>query len=346
MKTIRVGVIGVGNMGRNHCRVFSSLRCAELVGVSDLDQERGRQIARQYEVGYYPEVDQLLTEVDAVSVATTTQAHFDLAMHCMDQGIHVFVEKPLTETVEQAQIVSRSAAACPVIVQVGHIERFNPTYAELLNVLEDMHILAINFRRLSAYQGSNTDVDVISDLMIHDLDLALHMVQRDPVSVSASGLTAFSQAVDHTVAHLHFHGGPLLTLTASRITEQKVRSIEVMATEAFIEANLLNKTISVHRRTLGEYVNINHRGVKYRQESVIECIHVPAFEPLYLELEHFVDCVAEGKPTKVPAEDGLKALGLATAIRESLEAQLIDSASTAKLWQPSPVAAPMAMAAS
>jgi predicted dehydrogenase len=172
------------------------------------------------------------------------------------------------------------------------------------------------------------------------------MVQRDPVSVSASGLTAFSQAVDHAVAHLHFHGGPLLTLTASRITEQKVRSIEVMATEAFIEANLLNKTISVHRRTLGEYVNLNHRGVKYRQESVIECIHVPAFEPLYLELEHFVDCVAEGKPTKVPAEDGLKALGLATAIRESLEAQLVDAAPTAKLWQPSPVAAPMAMAAS
>jgi len=343
MKAIRVGVIGVGNMGRNHCRVFSSLRCAELVGVCDLDQERGRQIARQYEVDFYPEADQLLRAVDAVSLATPTQAHFHLAMRCLEEGIHVFVEKPLTETVEQAEILSKSAATCPLVVQAGHIERFNPTYTELLNVLEDMHVLAISFRRLSAFQGSNTDVDVISDLMIHDLDLALHMVQRDPVSINASGLTAFSQAIDHTVAHLHFHGGPLLTLTASRITEQKVRSIEVMATEAFVEANLLNKTISVHRRTLGEYVHQNHRGVKYRQESIIECIHVPAFEPLYLELEHFVDCIARGNSPQVTAEDGLKALGLAEAIRKSLEVQRIDAAPTS--WKPHPAPADMVMAA-
>lgn len=343
MNATKVGVIGVGNMGRNHCRVFSSLRCAELVGVCDLDQERGRQIARQYEVDFYPEADQLLRAVDAVSLATPTQAHFHLAMRCLEEGIHVFVEKPVTETVEQARILSKSAATRPLVVQVGHIERFNPTFTELLNVLEDMHVLAISFRRLSAFQGSNTDVDVISDLMIHDLDLALHMVKREPEAVSACGLTAFSSAIDHAIAHLHLHGGPLLTLTASRITEQKVRSIEVMATEAFVEANLLNKTISVHRRTLGEYVNLNHRGVKYRQESVIECIHVPAFEPLYLELEHFVDCVAKGNSPLVTAEDGLKALGLASAIRKNLEAQRIDAASA--LWTPRPAPTGMAVTA-
>lgn len=324
MDQVRVGVIGVGRMGKSHCRVYSSLPRVELVGICDQDPNIGRQIALQHQVPFYSEVDELLEKVDAVSIVTPTPSHFDLAMRCLNKGAHVLVEKPITETLEEAETLTNAAQASSLVVQVGHIERFNPAYMELKNVLEDMSVLVVNFRRLSPYKGSNTDVDVILDLMIHDIDLVLHLMGQEPVSVNAHGLTVFSGVVDHVVVHLGFEPGPLLTMTASRITEQKVRSIEVTTLEAYVESDLLNKAISVHRRTTGEYLSLNHRGVKYRQESVIERIHVPIFEPLFLELQHFVDCVSEGKPSLVPAEDGLKALRLATDIRNSLHPSLID----------------------
>jgi virulence factor len=324
MDYVRVGVIGVGRMGESHCRVYSSLPRAELVGVCDQDPDTGRRVAQQYQTPFYLEVDELLDKVDAVSVVTPTPQHFDLVLRCLERDIHVLVEKPITETLEQAEILTNAAEVRPVVVQVGHIERFNPTYMELKNVVDDLSVLVINFRRLSPYQGSNTDVDVISDLMIHDTDLVLDLMGREPVSVNAHGLTAFGGAIDHVVADLWFGSAPLLTVTASRVTEQKVRSIELTALEAYVEGDLLNKAISVHRRTIGEYLSLNHRGVKYRQESVIERIHVPSFEPLFLELQHFVDCVVEGKPTLVPARDGFRALRLAMDIRNALRERLVD----------------------
>jgi predicted dehydrogenase len=323
MEPLRVGVIGLGRMGGNHCRVYSSLSSARLVAVCDRDLELGYQIGEQYEVRFCPEVDELLECVDAVSVVTPTPAHFDLAMRCVEKGVHVLVEKPITETVAEAEKLTQAAQASGLIVQVGHIERFNPTYTELKNVVADMSVLAINLRRLSAYKGSNTDVDVVLDLMIHDLDLALDLVGQAPTSVIAQGLTAFDGAIDHAVAHLCFGEGPLLTLTASRVTEQKVRSIEVTAREAYVIGDLLNKNISLHRRTIGEYLNYNHRGVKYRQESVVEYIHVPMFEPLFLELQHFVDCVLGGRPSLVPARDGLRVLRLAEVIREAIREHVV-----------------------
>jgi predicted dehydrogenase len=318
MKAIRVGVIGVGTMGQRHCRVYSNMRHARLAGILDTDQRVADRVANQHDAPCFVDVDTLLDQIDAVSLAVPTPLHFDLAMHCLARGIHVLIEKPITETVDQAEKLAQAAESSSLVVQVGHIERFNPTYMELKNVLEDMSVLALSTRRLSPFKGSNTDVDVILDLMIHDIDLMRDLVGAEPVSVDAYGLTAFSGVADHVIAHLGFAAGPMLSMTASRITEQKVRCIEVTAREAFIEGNLLNKSISVHRRTTGEYENQNHRGVKYRQESLLERIHVPIFEPLFLELQHFVDCILEGKPPMVSARDGLEALRLATTIRNSL----------------------------
>jgi predicted dehydrogenase len=322
-------------MGQRHCRVYSALRRAQLVGVSDANPEVGYRTAQQYQVPFYEQTDDLLAHVDAVSIVTPTPLHFEVAMQCLARGIHVLIEKPITATVEQAERLSQAAETSHLVVQIGHIERFNPTYAELQNVLEDLTPLAINFRRLSPYQGSNTDVDVVFDLMIHDLDLTLNLIRPEPASVYAYGLTAFSGAIDHAVAHLGFESGPLVTLTASRVTEQKVRSIEVTSIEAYVEADLLNKSIRVHRRTIGEYFSSN----KYRQESIIESIHVPGFEPLLLELQHFVDCIAEGKAPRVPAWDGLNTLRLASTIQDTIHQQLV----RAPTLQPSKPAADWAL---
>jgi predicted dehydrogenase len=330
METLKVGVMGVGRMGQRHCRIYSNLRRVQLAGVCDVDRDTGAKAARQYEAPFYADLDELLDNVDAVSLATPTPAHFDLALHCLKRRRHVLIEKPITETIEQAEALTEAAEASGLVVMVGHIERFNTAYMELKNVLESMKVLAVNVRRLSAFEGSNTDVDVVLDLMIHDADLVLDLIGQEPTTIQAYGLTAFSGVTDHATVQLGFEAGPLLTLTTSRVTEQKVRAIEVTAQEAYLECDLLNKSISVHRRTIGEYLPHANQGLKYRQESIVERIHVPTFEPLFLELQHFVGCAMDGKASIIPARDGLKALRLVENIRREIRGNFLDARGQAK----------------
>lgn len=319
MEQVRIGVIGTGRMGQNHCRVFSNMRHAKFVGVCDVNGDLGKEIARKYEVSYFRDVDSLIENVDAVSICTPTPQHYELVMRCLDRNVHVMVEKPFTETLEQARALKEAAESKrKLVVQVGHIEKFNPTFIELRKVLEGMTILAMNFNRLSPFQGSNVDVDVVLDLMIHDIGLVVDLFEAEPISMDAYGLSVFSDTIDHGLAVLRYDPGLLVSLTASRVTEQKVRGINVTSKEAYIEADLLNKNISVHRRTLGDYVNHKNSGVKYRQESLIERIIVPAMEPLFLELQDFVNCVIENKTPQVTAADGYNALRFVLLLRDKI----------------------------
>jgi predicted dehydrogenase len=317
MENIRVGVIGVGRMGKHHCRIYSNLRHVDFVGAYDLDKNALHDVSRAYDVPVIDSIDELLSQVDAVSITTPTPPHFELAMRCLEKGIHVLIEKPITETLGQAEELTEAVESNGITFQVGHIERFNPTYCELKNVLEHMNILAINFRRLSPYQGSNTDVDVVLDLMIHDLDLLLDLTRQEPKSIAASGFNVHSDCLDHVSAQLGYESNMLVTLTASRITEQKIRSIDVVAEGAYIEADLFSKNIFVHRRSMGEYLYPNHGNVKYHQESIVEKIMVPAVEPLFKEIEHFVSCIRSGETPAVTARDGMEALRNAFLIRDA-----------------------------
>jgi len=308
-------------MGRNHCRVLSMMRHATLAGITDFDKVAGMQMAERYESTFYQSLDELLPHVDAVVIATPTPSHFPLAMHCLAHGVHLLIEKPIAATVAEAEALVAAAKESRSLVQVGHIERFNPAYTELKHVLDNIQVAAINFRRLSPYVGSNTDVDVVLDLMIHDLDLLLDLMQQPPKSISAAGLTAFSGSIDHAVAQCTFPSGPLLTVMVSRLTEHKVRSIDVTGLEAYVEVDLLNKSILLHRSMTGEYLN-NQHSVKYRQESLMERLHVPLAEPLFLELQHFVDAIIEERPPVVSAMDGLQALQLANQIRSMIHEDL------------------------
>ena len=319
MDQLRIGVIGTGRMGQNHCRVYSNLRKVKLVGVSEINSELGKTISRKYEAAYFRDVDSLLENVDAVSICTPTPSHFDLVMQCLERNIHILVEKPFTETLDQAEkIIKAIEYKKHLVTQVGHIEQFNPTYMELKKVLDGLTLLSMNYRRLSPFMGSNVDVDVILDLMIHDIGLVVDMFGSEPNSVNSYGLSAFSDTIDHGMAVLQYDNDVLISLNASRVTEQKIRTIEVTTKEAFIDADLLSKNISVHRRTFGDYINQNQSGVKYRQESVIEKILVPAVEPLFLELQDFVNCVLEGTKPQVTAQDGYDALRFVIQIRDQI----------------------------
>jgi predicted dehydrogenase len=321
MKPTRIGVIGVGMMGERHCRVYSNLRGAELVGVFDASPGRGREVADKYETRFFETPSVLLREVDAVTIATPTQFHFDLAVEALNAGVHVLVEKPMTYTLEQGERLVEAARASGLVMQVGHIERFNPAYIELKNVTDELPLVAIMIRRQNSYDASNTDVDVIFDLMIHDIDLLLNLVGLPVEGVTAYGQSTHSGAIDHAVANFRFRDGPIATLIASRITQAKVRSIDITARNVTVEGDLLNKSLAIHRRVFGEYVS-----AKYRQESVIERIHIPVFEPLMLELQHFIGCIQEKRRPDVPAEDGLRAMLFATQIAEAVKAPAPPSA--------------------
>lgn len=317
MKVIRIGIIGAGSMGERHCRVCANLPRVELVGVTDLNQERGRRVAEAYEITFFADRRALLSQLNAVTIAASTPAHYALVAECLEQGLHVMVEKPIAETIEQAQQLVQMADERGLTLQVGHIERFNPAFIELKHVTEDVRLIGINMRRLSPFDTSNTDVDVIRDLMIHDLDLAVDLVGSELEGITAWGRSINTGAIDHAVANLSFRDGPIATLFASRVTEQKVRAIEIIAEGAYVEADLLNKTVMVHRRTFPQYLDNRHT-TKYRQESVIERIHVPMAEPLMLELRHFADCARKNRPSDVPGHDGLRALELAETVARAI----------------------------
>jgi virulence factor len=293
------------------------MRHAKFVGLCDANADLGKDVAKRHEVSFFRDVDSLLENVDAVSVCTPTPDHFEIVKRCLEQDIHVLVEKPFTETLEQAQALREAASKSKGIVQVGHIEKFNPAFIELRKVLDGMEVLAMNFNRLSPFQGSNVDVDVVLDLMIHDIGLVVDMFEAEPVSMDAHGFSVFTKTIDYGLAVLKYQPEKLLTLTASRVTEQKIRAISVTTRDAYIEADLLHKTIEVHRRTLGDYVNQKNTH-KYRQESLIERIVVPAMEPLFLELQDFVTCVAENKTPQVTAEDGYNALRYVLMLRDKI----------------------------
>lgn len=314
MNSVRVGVVGVGSMGANHCRNFANLPETDLVGVCDLSVEQGRDMAQRYQTTYFRDFAEMLAQVEAISIAASTPAHFKLSMMALEAGRHVFVEKPMTATLGEAQQLVNAARRHNRIVQVGHIERFNPTIEELHAVIADMSPVALTMRRLSPFVQSNKDVDVIFDLMIHDIDLVLDLVRQPICAISAQGSSVFTEAIDHAVAMLTFEGGPIATLMASRVTEQKVRALEITTKSAYIEADLLNKGISVHRRTIPEF-----RSNRYRQESLIERIFVPTVEPLMLELKHFAYCIRNNTAPLVPVEDGLRAVEVATQIANLIQ---------------------------
>jgi predicted dehydrogenase len=322
-----VGLLGAGRQGRNHARVFSTLRHADLVGIYDLNEQAACDLAARSDTTCFQDLEQLLENVDAVSIATPTPWHHELAHRCLAHGLDVFVEKPFTQTVAQAEAVADHVARTDRILQVGHIERFNPAYTQLKHVVAGMTPLVINLRRLSCYAGSNTDVDVVLDLMVHDLDLAMDLAGGPPQGIHATGFTAFSGAIDHAIVHLQFAHWPMITLIASRVTEQKIRSIDVTALEAYTECDLLNKSVAIHHRTVGEYLQRQqgNTGGGYRQESVVERIHVPTAEPLHLELEHFIECVRTRRTPLVTAADGVATLRLANDVRRAIHRSMADA---------------------
>lgn len=314
---IRIGVIGVGNMGQHHARVLSRLKDVELVGVSDVNVELGLDTAGKYQVRFFEIYEDLLERVDAVCIAVPTRLHHQVGMACLQAGIHVLIEKPIAASIAEAESLVNAAAESGCILQVGHIERFNPAFKELHQVLKTQELLALEARRMSPYSQRANDVSVVLDLMIHDIDLLLELAAAPVVKLTASGSRSanHSSHLDYVTATLGFANGIVATLTSSKVTHRKIRTITAHCKTSLTEADFLNNEILIHRQTTANTMT-DYGQVLYRQDGLIEKVYTSNIEPLHAELEHFVSCVRGGETPSVGGEQALKALRLASLIEQ------------------------------
>ena len=312
-----VGVVGVGSMGAIHARVFNSLpHLCTLRGVYDLDATARGRVAHEYDTAAAHRFEDLLADVHAISLAVPTSMHYEMACAAIEQGKAVLVEKPIAATTAQAEDLVARARAQGVVLQVGHVERFNPAVKLLPHILADKQVVAFDFRRLSPYSPRISDSDVVSDLMIHDIDILLSLLPVPLQRIDAAGTAPTSKVhTDHAVATLSFEGGIIANFTASRITEQKVRTLSITTIEAFIELDFLERRILVSRATQPRF---SGDGASYRQENLIEKVYVPNREPLVAEIENFLHCVRTGEKPLVSGEDAVAALQVVESIQSRL----------------------------
>ena len=313
---VRVGVIGVGNMGQHHTRVLSRFKDVELVGISDVNVERGLDTAGKYRVRFFEDYQELLKHVDAVCVAVPTRLHHAVGMACLSAGVHVLIEKPIAASIAEAESLVNAAAETNCILQVGHIERFNPAFQELHKVLKTEELLALEARRMSPYSQRANDVSVVLDLMIHDIDLLLELAGSTVSTLTASGSRASNSGyLDYVTATLGFSNGIVATLTSSKVTHRKIRSITAHCKNSLTDADFLNNEILIHRQTTAD-CSTDYGQVLYRQDGLIEKVYTSNIEPLHAELEHFINCVRGGEQPSVGGEQALKALRLASLIEQ------------------------------
>jgi len=313
---LKLGVIGAGNMGQHHIRVLSMLKEVDLVGIADVNPEKGLEIASKYRVRFFENYAELLPYVDAVCIAVPTKLHHQVGMDCLEQGIHVMMEKPIAASITEAESLVNAAAEANCILQVGHIERFNPAFQELAKVMKTEKLLALEAQRMSPYTNRANDVSVVLDLMIHDIDLLLELAGAPVVKLTASGgRLGDSTHLDYVTAILAFANGIVATLTASKVTHRKIRRITAHCKSSLTEADFLKNEILIHRQTTANYTT-DYGQVLYRQDGLIEKVYTSNIEPLHAELDHFVHCVRGGNQPSVGGEQALKALRLASLIEQ------------------------------
>jgi len=313
----KVGVIGVGSMGGNHVRAYSALKhLCELVGVYDIDHSLAEEVAGSYGVKAFPDVKSLLREVDAVNIATPTSTHYEIAIKAIEQEKHLLVEKPVTGTIEEAKALIKHARKKKLILQVGHIERFNPAIRALPAMLKDQEIIALDVQRMGPYDPRINDTDVIQDLMIHDIDVVNSIIPASIKGIRAFGRCLVSEShMDYAVANMIMDNGVIATLTASRVTNKKVRKLTITTLSSYIELDYIQRKIVMTGRE--QFVPGSSN---YQQEQELEEVYSDEEEPLKLQLIHFIQCIEQNNKPLISGADGLEALKLTKVIQNQVYA--------------------------
>jgi predicted dehydrogenase len=300
MDKVKVGIIGVGYLGTQHARILSYLEEAELKGVADIDFKKAMQIGNRHGVLYYENFEEMLDEIDAGIVATPTSEHFAISMELLKKGKSVLVEKPITETIEQAEQLVSYAKKNGAILQVGHLERFNPAVEAIENMITEPRFIEV--QRLGSFSARSLDIDVVLDLMIHDLDIIMSLIKDEVKVIKSSGIHVLSDKIDIANARLEFGSGCVATLTASRVHQGKVRKLRIFEPTSYYSIDYIDQEVKAFP--------LNGR------QTDIKTLKIKKEEPLKKELQNFFRCIRDGKVRKVSGEEGLRALKLAYSVLE------------------------------
>jgi predicted dehydrogenase len=316
---MRAGVVGVGQMGRYHVGVLAELPQVELVGIVDVDPKRIQQLAETYNTTGLTDYRDLLGEVDVVSIAVPTALHYAVVHDFLDAGVHVLIEKPIAPTLAEAEELFELADRRGVMLHVGHVERFNGAVQELKNIVREP--LLIECRRMGPFQSRVEEDGVVLDLMIHDLDIVLNLVGSRVRHLSAVGTAVFSDVEDVANVQLWFDDGCLATITASRATQEKIRTLAVTQREEYILLNYTDQDIRIYRQGSSEH-RLGRGELRYKQEALIERIFVHKDNPLKLEIKHLLDCASHQAGRMVSAEDEIYSLQVTLEIIEMIRKNL------------------------
>src|SRR3954449_3022809 len=310
-------------MGSHHARVYAALTGAcTLAGVYDPDSERAAAVAKRWDARAYDTLEDMLRDVDVVSVASPSSLHFHHTALALEHGLDVLVEKPVSLTVENARMLERMASLRPSrpVVQVGHIEHFNPAIVALRKLLSEHNAIAIDMQRLGPFDGRNPDMDVVQDLMLHDIHVLISVAGSPLVRVQAAGRRVRNDdQTDYAVSTFVFESGLIATLAASRVTEEKIRRLTVTASDAHITLDSMRRSLELSRWT--SLRDDAGESAGYRQESVLERVFVPIEEPLVAQIQSFLRCVRERSMPEVPLSMGTACLQIVDAVRECIAAQ-------------------------
>lgn len=303
MDKLKVGVIGVGHLGRHHARIYSELEDCDLYGVVDIDPKQRDEIAEAYNTKAFADYRELIGHVDAVSVAVPTILHYQISKDLVGQGIDLLVEKPMTSTLAQAWELLDLSHQHKVILQIGHLERFNSAVLTLEKYVNNPRYIESN--RISPFIERGVDVDVVLDLMIHDIDIILSIVKSKIKKIEAVGVPVISPKIDIANARLEFESGCVATLTASRVHQGKVRKLRIFEPTSYYSIDYIDQETKVFP--------LNGR------QMDVKTLKIKKEEPLKKELQNFFKCVKDGKTRKVTGDEGLRALKLAYRVLEETE---------------------------
>ena len=304
MKKLRVGVVGVGHIGKNHARLYTELSEAEFTTIYDIDQSKAERLANEHGVVAAHSLEEFIRSVDAASIATPTSTHFDIAQTLLRAGKHLLVEKPIAENTVHASELAELAAEQRLILQVGHVERFNPVLSALEKRLTNPRF--IEAHRLSPYPNRSTDIGVVLDLMIHDLEIILHLVRSPVETIDAIGVPVLSPSEDIANARLRFESGCVANITSSRISPEQMRKIRVFQHDAYLSLDYQNQSGEIYQRSAD---GLTRAQVEIERE-----------EPLKRQLASFIECAHTGRAPKVSGLEATAALELAVEITKRIAA--------------------------
>jgi predicted dehydrogenase len=317
-KRMRAGVVGAGHMGQYHILVYAELWDVDLVGLVDVDESKVARLSAQYDTQGFTDYRDLFGKVDIVSVAVPTPLHFQVARDFLEAGIGVLIEKPLTPTLEEARELFRIARERNIVAHVGHVERFNGAVQELRKIV--VNPILVESRRLGPFVPRVQSDTVVMDLMIHDIDIVLGLVDAEIRRIVTSGAKVHSAQPDVANVQIVFENGAIANITASRATEQKIRTLAITQPDAYIFLNYRDQDIQIHRRAASEYI-LNRESIRYRQESFVEHLFVHKENPLKLEILHALNAVREAQRTgrvDLSEHDEIRSLAVALAIEEMI----------------------------